>query len=396
MSNEWPIVEFGEFTELVKRPTEASGIVGSVGVKWYGEGVHIVEEKPLIEFQAERFDIHKDDLIYNDMWARKGSVAIVPEKYDRYVASAHFPTWELDRTRVYPRFLAWYFRTSQFWRMCENSSQGSTGRNAISKAGFRKLTIPLPCLDEQRRIVARIEELAARVEQAQGLRRQAVTEVERLLSSAKGRIFSDTFCKKWPAMTIQDIADIGSGVTLGRQLSEPVIRVPYLRVANVQDGYLDLKKVKTVEIRVDEFEKWRLMPGDILLTEGGDWDKLGRGTVWQGEIKNCIHQNHIFRVRVNPSEFEPRYLSALISSPYGKAYFRNSSKQTTNLASINKRQLRAFVIFKPPLPEQRRIVAYLDDLQAKVEAVKQHQADTAARLDALMPSILDRAFRGEL
>jgi type I restriction enzyme S subunit len=167
-------------------------------------------------------------------------------------------------------------------------------------------------------------------------------------------------------------------------------------VANVQDGYLDLDIVKTVHVLEDERIKWQLKCGDLLLTEGGDWDKLGRGTVWHGEIPDCIHQNHIFRVRLNTSEFEPRYVLALTRSPYGKEYFQDASKQTTNLASINQRQLKAFPVYRLPLPEQRRIVAYLDDLQANIDQLKSLQAETAAELDALLPSILDRAFRGEL
>ena len=154
--------------------------------------------------------------------------------------------------------------------------------------------------------------------------------------------------KQWSKFLLGDIAEIRSGVTLGRNIRGKTIRLPYLRVANVQDGHLDLSVIKEVEILESEKDKWQLLPGDLLLTEGGDWDKLGRGTVWNGEIPNCIHQNHIFRVRVNPDEFISEYLSSLISSPYGKSYFQSASKQTTNLASINQRQLKAFTIFKPP------------------------------------------------
>ncbi len=165
---------------------------------------------------------------------------------------------------------------------------------------------------------------------------------------------------------------------------------------SVQDGYLDLDVVKEIDVLQSEADKWSLKPGDILLTEGGDWDKLGRGTVWRGEILNCIHQNHIYRVRTDPSLFDPDFVSALIGSPYGKSYFQAASKQTTNLATINQRQLKAFQIPCLPLHEQRRIVAYLDSLQAKVDSLKQLQAETAAELDALLPSVLDRAFKGEL
>jgi len=120
-------------------------------------------------------------------------------------------------------------------------------------------------------------------------------------------------------------------------------------LANVQDGRLSLSEVKEIEILESEASKWTLQFGDLLLTEGGDWDKLGRGTVWHEEIPNCIHQNHIFRVRTRPKDFVPEFLALLIRSPIGKAYFQAASKQTTNLASINMRQLKSFSVLQPPL-----------------------------------------------
>ena len=202
--------------------------------------------------------------------------------------------------------------------------------------------------------------------------------------------------RRWPTPCLEDVAEIRSGVTLGRNLTGRTVRLPYLRVANVQDGHLSLSQIKGVDVLKTEAEKWKLRNGDLLLTEGGDWDKLGRGTVWRDEIPNCIHQNHIFRVRADADRFVPEFLSVLIGSPVGKSYFQDASKQTTNLASINQRQLKAFRVCQPPLPEQRRILAELDGLQAEVDALKRLQAETAAELDALLPAILDRAFKSEL
>jgi type I restriction enzyme S subunit len=201
---------------------------------------------------------------------------------------------------------------------------------------------------------------------------------------------------KWSSIKLGDIADIKAGVTLGREILGPAVTMPYLRVANVQDGYLNLNNIKQVEIFASEENKWLLKPGDILLTEGGDWDKLGRGTVWQGEIEKCIHQNHIFRVRVDLEEFDPYFLSMFIGSPYGKRYFQKASKQTTNLASINQKQLRAFKVFKPPLLIQRQIVDRLRGLQLKIDEIKLLQEKTERDIEELFPSILKRAFAGKL
>lgn len=271
-----------------------------------------------------------------------------------------------------------------------------TANVSLKERDIAEVEIPLPPLAEQRRIVARIEELAAQIHEARALRQQATTETEALRAAQANFIFSNSKLDKWPKRRLDEIAEIRSGVTLGRQLVGKTIKLPYLRVANVQDGHLRLDEIKEVEVLETEAAKWQLLEGDLLLTEGGDWDKLGRGTVWRNEIPNCIHQNHIFRVRTRIDEFIPEFLVAIIGSPVGKAYFQEASKQTTNLASINQRQLKSFTVVQPPIPEQRRIVAELDALHAEVDTLKRHQRETAAELDALLPAILDRAFRGEL
>jgi len=155
------------------------------------------------------------------------------------------------------------------------------------------------------------------------------------------------------------------------------VELPYLRVANVQDGRLDLSIIKTVRVRVDEVESYSLVPGDVLMTEGGDLDKLGRGTMWRGEIENCLHQNHIFRIRADRAMLEPEFFSLVVESDIAKRYFNRVAKRTTNLASTNKTQVRAFQFPVPPTnDEQRDIVAImkaskgaLAGLEAKIAAV---------------------------
>ena len=146
--------------------------------------------------------------------------------------------------------------------------------------------------------------------------------------------------KGWKEARLDQISEIVSGVTKGRKLvGKATVLVPYMRVANVQDGRILIDDVQKIEALESEIEKYRLKRGDILLTEGGDPDKLGRGAVWKGEIDPCIHQNHIFRVRTNKKIILPEYLSALIGSQRGKRYFFKAAKQTTGVASINKTQL---------------------------------------------------------
>ncbi|MCG5502051.1 restriction endonuclease subunit S [Ectothiorhodospira lacustris] len=177
--------------------------------------------------------------------------------------------------------------------------------------------------------------------------------------------------KGWGVGSLGDLSEIVSGVTLGgKSGSSAWPLVPYLRVANVQDGYLDLSEVKLIRVSSVDLEKYRLLPGDVLMNEGGDFDKLGRGALWQGQIGLCIHQNHVFRVRTTQSVLNPHFLTAFSSSAIGKRYFIRSSKQSTNLASINSTQLKAFQVSLPSNTEQELIVKELQAMASKIESEK--------------------------
>ena len=167
--------------------------------------------------------------------------------------------------------------------------------------------------------------------------------------------------ENYPIVPLEELCDLCSGITKGRKIDSTVtVEVPYMAVANVQDGSLKLDNVKKIEATPEEIHRYRLLPGDLLLTEGGDPDKLGRGAIWNDEITSCIHQNHIFRARKASEYVDMEYLAHLVSSPYGKRYFLRQSKQTTGIASINMRQLKRFPVPLPPLEEQRRIAVILD------------------------------------
>lgn len=161
---------------------------------------------------------------------------------------------------------------------------------------------------------------------------------------------------EWEVACLGEVSDISSGITLGKNHVGPnTVELPYLRVANVQDGYLNLKEVKTIRIPASNVERYALKAGDVLMNEGGDFDKLGRGAVWKDEIEPCLHQNHVFKVRPKAGKLSSEYLATVSASPYGKSFFILASKQSTNLASINSTQLRSFPIPLPRYEEQLEI-----------------------------------------
>lgn len=161
----------------------------------------------------------------------------------------------------------------------------------------------------------------------------------------------------WEWCLFEDIIDIQSGITKGRNLSNrTLVKVPYLRVANVQRGYLDLTEIKQIEIPIEEKEKYQVVKGDLLITEGGDWDTVGRTTVWCHDWY-IANQNHVFKGRNIGQDVDPYWLETYMNSPFSRQYFANASKQTTNLASINKTQLRGCPVAIPPSSEAKKIMS---------------------------------------
>jgi type I restriction enzyme S subunit len=199
--------------------------------------------------------------------------------------------------------------------------------------------------------------------------------------------------KGWPEAALTDAAEIVSGVTKGRHLDgKQTVFAPYLRVANVQDGYLNLSEIKEIEVLPTDIAKYRLLGGDILLTEGGDPDKLGRGTVWREHVDNCIHQNHIFRVRITTDNLLPDFLSVLIGSERGKRYFLRAAKQTTGIASINSTQLKNFPLLIPPLDLQQRFAHCV----VSTNRLYKRLIETETNTGTLFNSLMQLAFKGKL
>lgn len=192
---------------------------------------------------------------------------------------------------------------------------------------------------------------------------------------------------KWPKVPLSQVAVIQTGLAKGKSGFKEFVELPYLRVANVQDGYLDLALLKLIRIEKRMVERYLLKKGDVLLTEGGDFDKLGRGAIWNDEVSPCIHQNHIFVVRPIKDVLTPEYLSLLTGSDYGKKYFQSCSKQSTNLASINSTQLKAFPVLLLPINEQKEITNCLSHWDSAVEKTERLIAAKENRLQWLRQQI---------
>lgn len=279
--------------------------------------------------------------------------------------------------------------------------QCGTNYPAVNERDIRQLVVPVPPPDEQAAIARILDAVDTALERT----RVALERTRELDHSLLHDLLEKGLDSRqpttarhpphWNIRRVDEVAEVGSGVTLGKDVSGfKSVELPYLRVANVQDGRLDLATIKTVRVRVDEVEGYRLEPGDVLMTEGGDIDKLGRGTIWEGQIDECLHQNHIFRIRANRTVLEPEFYALVVESDIAKRYFNRVAKRTTNLASTNKTQVRAFRFPVPPTTEeQRQIVAVMKGAKATLGALLSKQTALLDLKRSLMHDLLTGRVR---
>lgn len=284
----------------------------------------------------------------------------------------------------------------------ERRATGSTFAS-VNKASLLDLEIPLPDPTDQRDIGRTLLFVANRIEQesrvgalASILKRAAMREL--FTGGLRGDEQKETefgfVPAHWDVAVLDDVGVVQTGAAKGRQFGDAdTVEVPYLRVANVQDGHLNLSEMKTIKIRQSEVERYRLRNGDVVLTEGGDFDKLGRGFIWSGELDLCVHQNHVFAVRPDTARLIPKFFAYQCQSAYGKAYFLKVAHKTTNLACINSTKLKAFPALVPPdTNEQHEIVEILVATDQKIDLHKQKKVV----LEELFKALLHKLMTGEI
>jgi type I restriction enzyme S subunit len=259
----------------------------------------------------------------------------------------------------------------------------------LNVGDVRGFLLPVPPVAEQRRIA----EILDAADEAIRSRERLITKLNLIKQGLLSGLLTHATAKVAKPTPLGDVSVIAGGVTLGREISgSGSIELPYLRVANVQDGYIDTSDMKVIRVLRAEVGRYLLRSGDVLMTEGGDFDKLGRGAVWDGSIDPCLHQNHIFRVRCDPSALLPEFLAMYSASSAGRRNFVLMSKQTTNLASINMTQLKTFPVPIPSLSEQSRIVAAANAQGSDLRC----ESETLHKLRLVKQGLMDDLLTGRV
>ncbi|MFN9621994.1 MAG: restriction endonuclease subunit S [Cyanobacteriota bacterium] len=339
--------------------------------------------------------VRSGDIVYNKMRAWQGAVGV--SEFEGIVSPAYVV--QHPREGGDPHFLHYLFRTPAFAKEAERWSYGITSDMwSLRPEHFKMIYSCLPPLPEQAAIVRFLDHADRKIrryirakqkliklleEQKQAIIHRAVTRGldPNVRLKPSGVEWLGDVPEHWEVRRLKDVAVVQTGLTLGKvYLGLPENSYPYLRVANVQSGRVDLRHVKHVDVPEREARGAMLRPGDVLLTEGGDIDKLGRGCVWHAQIPVCLHQNHVFAVRCNRIQLLPLFLEGLMASEHGRTFFQLTAKQTTNLAATNSTTLRSFPILLPPPHEQQAII---DFIAQRTEAVSRALEDVHSEIELL-------------
>lgn len=391
--NQWKYVKLGEVCTVERggspRPIDDFIMTDENGINWIkigdaDESMYITKTAQRIKpegMKKSRYVKPGDFLLSNSMsFGRPYILKIDGCIHDGWLVLR-------DENNVFDKkFLYYYLSAPITYKKFKSMAVGGVVNNLNSDM-VRKVRVPIPSQEEQHRISDRLDKVSNVI----FLRNQQLAKLDDLVKARFVEIFGDVFLNpmEWPEKKLESLADIVSGITKGRKTTETDLQeVPYMAVSNVKDGYIDWTTVKTILATRREIEQYRLMPDDILMTEGGDPDKVGRGAIIKMPLKNSIHQNHIFRVRLNEQEILPDFLAEYLQHQKAKRYFLGCAKQTTGIASINMRQIKALPTLVPPLSLQNQFAAFVE----RVDKQKQTVQQSLEKLELMKKALMQEYF----
>ncbi len=403
MSEAWTSVALGDV--LTKSDSlvdiKPEGKYREVTVRLWGKGVTQRREISGAEItSSRRFVVRTNQFIMSRIDARNGAFGLIPESLNDAVVSNDFPVFTPNAKRILPAFLNWISKTRSFVDLCKAASEGTTNRVRLKESKFLSTKISLPPLDEQRRIVRRIDELAAKIEEARELRRQSVREVSTVTEAQTSAMF-DTLTT-YPQVAIKLLGENGDNPIqigpFGAQLHREEFAesgVPVLNVGNVTNNGLDVKRLDHVmPEKARSLSRYTIKTNDLLFARSGA--TLGKVCLVPQGCDDWLMTGHLFRVRFDAERCLPEFAYAALRSARGVRAQVFGQVRGATRPGFNTTLLGQVKLPLPPVKEQKYIVVHLEKLQTKVNTLSNMQSETAAELDALLPSVLDKAFKGEL
>jgi type I restriction enzyme S subunit len=366
-----------------------------LGARWYAQGLYVKDTKLGAQIAArELYAVEEGDFVYNRLFAWKGSFAVASAEHHGCYVSNEFPCFRVNRDKAEPDYLWYYFSRASAWDEALGLSTGGTptSRNRLKEAKLLAMRVPLPPIGEQRRILACVKNLSSKLSAAGYLQRQTI-EAAASLSSASSDTAYEALKKEYGTEQVGSLCiSVSDGDHNTPQFSE--VGVKFVFVGNVSSGYFHFEDSKFVTPEYFAAIRSQRVPkrGDILYSAVGA--TLGVPAVVDTDEQFCF-QRHVAIIKPNPSLLDSRFCWHMLRS---RIVNKSAWSKTTGTAqpTIPLRGIKSLEMPVPPLAEQRSVALSLDEVNAKADQLKKLQAESASELNALLPSILDRAFKGEL
>lgn len=396
MINRWPVLPLGKVIRHRKEFVQIDDVEDykRCRVQLHARGILLRDVVSGAEIKTKSQQVCRaGEFLVAEIDAKVGGYGIVPKDLEGAIVSSHYFLFEIDERRLDRCFLGYFIRTPDF--RDQVGARGSTNYAAIRPHHVLKYRIPLPPLSDQRRIVAKIEQLTAKIEEAQGLHIQSSAESDALAFACSSRFF-DPEQAEAPLARLDCLTErITKGESPSWQgFSYQEDGPTFVRSENVLWGSLHVGGAKHISDAFHrKLSRSQLRPGDVLINLVGA--SIGRACVVPPSIGEANVNQAVGVVTPRAGVLDSEYLMRFMISPYGQRVIHGGKVETAR-PNISLRDVSRLSIPVTTLPEQRRIIDYLDGLQAKVDRLKDLQAKTAAELDALLPSILDQAFKGQL
>ena len=356
---------------------------------------------------------HIGDIVLNSMNVIIDSVGL--SNYYGAVSPVYYMLFPRNNIETNIQYYNYLFQTTAFQQSLRGYGNGILEiRMRIQMQKLKTVLLPVPTFLEQSNITVYLDASLSKLNILLSKTRSSIEEYKKLKQAVitqavtkgvrgewemkdSGVEWIGEIPKEWRKTQLRHCATIKSGITLGKSYSKDTVLIerPYLRVANVQGGYVDLNDLATIEVTPDEDLKYRLHSGDVLMTEGGDRDKLGRGCVWHNEIEPCLHQNHVFAVQTNETVLLPEFLEYLTASDVGRSYFDVTAIKTTNLACTSSSKVLAFTIPLPPIEEQIEIVGFIKKRSLELNKLIMKKELLVQELESYRKSLIYEVVTGK-
>lgn len=400
----FPMVPLGEVLRLRREYVAGEHFNEYQPITIHFDG-SIVPRQRTEPFKAGMFAAYPGELVYSKIDVRNGAIGLIPAEFDRVVVTSEYPVLTPDEKQVNARYLALLLRTPNFLYLLKEAASGTSGRKRVNAESFESLEIPLPELDEQTRLVSDYEnaltnvaDLEMRAEEIENL---GLREFEAALGLMPPPNLPHRFLQigqfrnmdRWSheailqreilgddppeshyeIVQLEEVATVTYGIQKSPSNRPGAHARPYLRVANVRRGRLDLSEIKYIDVPDSDMARLRLETGDVLFVEGnGNREELGRAAIWSGEIPDCVHQNHIIKARLDQRRADPEFIMEWFNTEAGRRHFFRNAKTTSGLGTLNSTDIRTAPV---PLPDnlnvQRQIVRALREARRKAETLRE-------------------------